>query len=256
MSEPTLITFPPSLDSEFSRFLLAHYGVRHREERHVMPLSLLFTLPRGSIRFPLLYGNGLRLNRVKEFIDHFEPLAPPERRLVPPGLGPTMRADWKVFHHEFNTPLTVWAYHHLLPQRDIMVEPLSRGTPRWEAKAVDRAYPLFKGLLLALLRPTERRATAALGKIRGVLDRIDERLADGRRYLNGDRYTLSDMAFAVAAAPVVWPDEYGGAVPVLSDTPAALQAVVAETRARPSGELALRIYREHRAGPVQVPSQR
>ena len=250
MSEPTLITFPPSLDSEFSRFLLAHYGVPHREQRHVMPLSLLFTLPRGSIRFPLLYGNGLHLNRVKEFIDHFEPLAPPERRLVPPGLAATMRADWKIFHHELNTPCTVWAYHHLIPQREIMVEPLSRGCPRWEAWTVEHAYPLFAGLLLALLRPTERRAAAALSAIRAVLARMDERLADGRRYLNGDRYSLSDMAFAVAAAPVVWPDEYGGAVPALGDTPPGLQAVVAETRARPSGELALRIYREHRAGPV------
>ena len=38
-SVPTHITFPPSLDSEFSRFLLTHYGIERREERHVIFIS-------------------------------------------------------------------------------------------------------------------------------------------------------------------------------------------------------------------------
>jgi hypothetical protein len=54
-------------DSEFSRFLLTHYGVPYHEERHVMPFHVFFTLMRGrTVRFPLLYGNGLRLNTVKK----------------------------------------------------------------------------------------------------------------------------------------------------------------------------------------------
>jgi glutathione S-transferase len=245
---PTLITFPPSLDSEFSRFLLDHYRIAHDEQRHVMPISILFTLLHGpSVRFPLLYGDGLRLDTPHKIIDHFEPLASPPRRLVPPDADlAQVRRDWKVFHSELNTATTIFAYHHLLPCRDIMVRPLSEGAPRWEVAAVERNYPWFAGLIRALLRPTDDRAAASLDTIRGVLQRIDDRLADGRRYLNGDAFTLSDMAFAVAAAPVVWPDTYGGAVPALGDTPAALQSVVMETRARPSGAFALGIYRNHR----------
>jgi glutathione S-transferase len=247
MADPGLITFPPSLDSEFSRFLLSHYRIEHREQRHVMPISSYFSLVHGrTVRFPLVYGDGLRLNTVHKIIDHFEPLAAPERRLVPPDLAPRVREDWKVFHTALNTATTIYAYHHLLPHRDIMVRPLSEGAPRWEGAAVERCYPCFAGLIRLLLRPTERRASASLDTIRDVLGRVDERLADGRRYLNGERFSLSDMAFAIAAAPVVWPDQYGGAVPALGDTPAGLQAVVTECRARPSGELALRIYRDHR----------
>lgn len=249
MTDLTLITFPPSLDSEFSRFLLSHYGIPHREQRHVMPFSIFFTLRHGrSFRFPLLYGDSLRLDTVKTLIDHFEPRVGQERRLVPRELAPAVRADWKVFHHELNTPTTLFAYHHLLPHRDIMVGPLSQGAPGWEVLAVERGYPFFEGLLRALLRPTDKRAAAALSAIRSVLERVDARLADGRRYLNGDRFSLSDMAFAVAAAPVAWPDNYGGAVPALADTPPGLQDVIAETRDRPSGAFALRIYRDHRAG--------
>src|SRR5215208_6122322 len=189
MSDLTLITFPPSLDSEFSRFLVHHYGIAHREERHTMPFSVYYSLKAGfSPRFPLLHGDGLRLDTVKKIIDHFEPLATPERRLVPPKLADAVRADWKDFH--------------LLPHRDIMVRPLTEGCPAWQVEAVDRYYPAFEGLLRLLLRPTDKRGADALDAIRNVLDRVDQRLADGRRYLNGDRFSLSDMAFADAAAPV------------------------------------------------------
>jgi glutathione S-transferase len=253
VSPLTLITFPPSLDSEFSRFLLDHYRVPHAEQRHVMPIATLFTLLHGrTVRFPLLYGDSLRLNTVHKLIDHFEPRAPASRRLVPPGTDVAqIRRDWKVLHSELNTATTIFAYHHLLPHRDIMVRPLSEGAPAWEVAAVERRYPLFAGLIRALLRPTDRRAADALTTIRQVLDRIDDRLADGRRYLNGDTFTLSDIAFAIAAAPVAWPENYGGAVPALGETPPGLRSVIDETRERPSGALALRIYRVHRStGPA------
>jgi glutathione S-transferase len=247
---PTLITFPPSLDSEFSRFLLAHYAIDRREERHVIFISSVVTLFRaGTVRFPVLFGDSVRLNTVHKLIDHFEPRAAPERRLVPPGTDlAALRADWKLFHSDLATGTTVLAYYHLLPHREIMVEPLSQGAPAMEVRAVERGYPVFRTLIGALLRTTPKRAETMLATIRSVLQRVDDRLADGRRYLLGDRFTLSDMAFANAAAPIVWPDEYGGAVPALADTPPGLRAVVEECRARPSGAFALRIYRDHRGG--------
>jgi glutathione S-transferase len=252
VSVPTLITFPPSLDSEFGRFVLDHYGIERREERHVIFISSVITLVRArTVRFPTLYDETLRLNTVQKLVDHFEPRAAPERRLVPPGTDlPALRADWKLFHTDLSTGTTVLAYYHLLPHRDIMVAPLSAGAPAWEVKAVQRGYPVFKALLGALLRESPARAEKMRAAIRSVLQVVDDRLADGRRYLRGDRFTLSDMAFAVAAAPAVWPDEYGGAIPALADSPPELQELVRECRARPAGEFALRIYRDHRAGAV------
>lgn len=248
MSDLTLITFPPSLDSEFSRFLLSHYGIPHREQRHVIPISSLYTLYHGrTVRFPLLYGNGIRLSSIRGLIDCFEPRAPQDRKLVPPTADPArLREDWRMFYTELGTATTIFAYYHLLPHREVMVGPLSEGAPRGEVIAVERAYPLFAGLIRALLRLTASRASDALGTIRSVMGHVDERLADGRRWLNGDTFSLSDMAFAVAAAPVAWPDNYGGAIPALADTPPGLHSVVSETRDRRSGAFALRIYGDHR----------
>ena len=247
----TLFTFPPSLDSEFSRFLLRHYGVEHREERHVILFQSIVTLARGrTVRIPLLLGDSIRLNTVRKLIDYFEPRCPEERKLVPRGVDlKQIGEDWKVFHHVLNTATTIFPYYHLLPRREIMVRPLSEGAPRFEVAAVERAYPFFAAVIRALLRLTPSRAATAQATIRRVLGDVDARLADGRRYLNGDRFTLSDMAFAIGAAPAVWPDNYGGSIPALADTPAPVQALVRECRDLASGAFALRIYRDHRDAP-------
>src|SRR5215212_2416872 len=100
MAETTLITFPPSLDSELSRFLLAHYRIPHREQRHVIIFSSLYSLVHGfTVRFPFLYGDSYRLKTVRQIIDYFDPLAPDERKLLPPGDDRAkLDADWTFFN--------------------------------------------------------------------------------------------------------------------------------------------------------------
>lgn len=250
MSETTLITFPPALDSELSRFLMVRYRIPHREQRHVLIFSSFYTLRHGyTVLFPLLYSDSYRLNTVRKMIDHFEPLCPAELKLLPDGDDREQAtADWMLFNSRLGSATTVFGYYHLLPHRKIMIEPLSDGAPPFEVSAVRSAYPVFAGLLRLLLRLTSARAQDALAEIRAVMQIVDDRLADGRLYLMGEHFSLSDMAFAVAAAPVIFPDKYGGgrALPPLSETPPELQSVVKEMRERPCGQLALRIYRDHR----------
>ncbi len=252
MTHPVLFTFPPSLDSEFSRFVLHHYGVTAREERHVLIIQSVVTLVRaGTPRIPTLVGVAPRpLDRIQRIINQLESTASPERKLLA-GLEPAfMESDWKQFHTTLQTASTVFPYYHLVPRRELMVRALSEGSPDWEVAAVQHAYPVWAFALRVLLRLTAKRAEQARETIRSALAQIDERLSDGRRYLYGDRFTLHDMAFAIAAAPAIWPDNYGGPLPPLAATPAPIQELVAETRARPAGAFALRIYRDHRDRPA------
>jgi glutathione S-transferase len=207
MAEPTLFTFPPSLDSEFSRFVLRHYGITAHEERHVILFQSLVTLVRaGTPRIPTLQGAGPRpLDKIVKIVNYLEARAQPERNLL-----------------------------------------AGDGSPPSEVRAVEHAYPVFAFTLRVLLRLTAQRAAEARDTIRSALGKIDGRLSDGRSYLYGDRFTMHDMAFAIAAAPTIWPDNYGGPLPPLSATPAPVQELVAECRARPSGAFALRIYHNHR----------
>jgi glutathione S-transferase len=248
MPAPTLITFPPSLDSELSRFLLSHYRIAHEERRHTLYFCFFVTMWRGySPLFPMLAGESYKLDTVRKIVDHFDPRAPGDRKLLGSGDDrKQIEADWPLFNDTLAFASAVFAYYHLLPHRRIMVQPLSDGTPPFEVSAVRAFYPAFSVLLRLLLRLTASRATSALDQARDVFAGVDQRLADGRRYLVGDRFSLSDMAFAVAAAPLVLPEPYAERLPPLAEMPDVLGRAVSEMRARPAGQFAMRIYRDHR----------
>jgi glutathione S-transferase len=132
-----------------------------------------------------------------------------------------------------------------------MIRPLTEGVPRFEERAVRVAYPIFAGLLRLLLRLTEERAKNALEQAKTVFAAVDARLEDGRRFLVGDRLSLSDLAFAVAAAPFVLPDNYGGPLPAFSEMPPVVQSAITDMRAHRAGLFATEIYREFRGGSVR-----
>jgi glutathione S-transferase len=248
-SPPTLITFPPSLDSELARFLLVHYRVPHVERSHALVFSSFVTLWHGwTPVFPLLYGQGFAVTGPRALVERYEPLSPAERRLQPEAGADRSQVeeDWTLFNGSLAFATAVFAYYHLLPHRELMLEPLTRGTPEFERRTVAQAYPVFAGLLRLLLRLTAGRAQEGLDGVRRIFAAVEGRLAGGRRHLVGDRLTLSDVAFAVGAAPVLLPSSYGGAVPALADMPPVVQHAVAEMRATAAGAFAMRIYDKHR----------
>jgi glutathione S-transferase len=246
---PVLITFPPSLDSETSRFLVQHYGIESCERRHALIFSTFLTLWHGFTPvFPLLYSDSFRLVGPRPIVDHFDPLATPGLRLLPtdPGERSQVESDWTLFNVTLAFATADFAYFYLLPHRDLMIRPLSEGVPPFERRAVESAYPVFAGLLRLLLQLSLNKAQQAAAQIRLLFDSVDARLADGRRFLVGDRFTLSDLAFSVAAAPVVLPASYGGPIPSFDEMPPEVQALVTEMRGHPAGAFALRIYQEQR----------
>ena len=247
--KPALITFPPSLDSELARFLLEHYGVDHEEQPHAFIFCFFVTLWRGrTLIFPLFYNESLKLVGPQVIADYFDHRCAPELRLWPQAADEKRQvtSDWTLFNQTLAFATAVFAYYHLLPHRQLMIFPLSRGTPAFEQKSVRCAYPIFAGALRVLLRLTAQRAQQSLDQVRTVFGQVGTRLADGRKFLVGDRLTLSDLAFAVAAAPVVLPPTYGGPIPSFDEMPSEIQAAVNEMRSHAAGQYALRIYKEHR----------
>jgi glutathione S-transferase len=151
--------------------------------------------------------------------------------------------DWNRFHGAFATCTARLAYFHLLPHRDIMIEPFIRGIPRGEAALTRVIYPLQRALLSSFLQLTRENAADALAQIRTTFDKVDARISDGRRLLQGDRLTLGDVALAAAAAPVTLPDNGRSPIPPLSQMPAAYAAIVREMRNRPTARLVQTVLR-------------
>lgn len=248
-TKPVLITFPPSLDSEFARFLLHHYGVDHTEERHT--LFVIFAVTRwrgGKVNFPMLLNDRYTFAGARDMIYYFDARATPERRLLPDGQAEQAELArlWSQLYDEFGTATTLWVYYYVVPHKDILAGPLGEGAPRWEGALARLAYPVFAGFLRKGLKLTAENADAALVTIRRTFDAVDQRLGDGRPFLLGTRFTLADLLFAVMAAPVLVPEGYGGAIPPLAAMPAEVRQLAEELREREAGRFALRIYRDYR----------
>lgn len=243
-----VLSFPPSNDCDLTCWLLHHYGIADREYMHTIPFLFIDSLlVGGKGKFPAVYSGKTALNGVDAVIEHFEPLVDDDRKLYPADKDQKAQVQtlWKDFHEGIGYAAARWAYFYLLPVRKIMVEPFSRGCPWYERLFVRVGYGLLAAILRKGLKITSEAPVTDLKVIEDTFARVDALLADGRKYLVGDRPTIADFGFSAMAVPAVWPPEYQGAVPPLTDCPQPLREKVSQFRQRAAGEFALRIYRDH-----------
>ena len=243
----TLLTFAPMVDSEFSRLLLAHYGPAYRERDHLLAKASVLTLLHGGFgRIPLLYGPGVRVTGPRHIVKHFEPLAPEERRLVPTTgeAADQVGADWITYNDGLALDTARFAYHHLLPLRELMTPLFAAPVPSHEGASLRSTYPGLASLLRLLLRLGPEQAERSRENIRTFFAKTDARIADGRPYLCGDRLTLGDLALASAAAPLLQPKGYGAKMPDVALLPCPLRKTVRELRATPTAAFVQRLYVE------------
>lgn len=78
---------------------------------------------------------------------------------------------------------------------------------RVERRLVQLAYPLLAALVRRNLGLTKRTIPEQRQLIDAFAVRIEALLADGRRYLLGERLTAADVALAALPAPAVLPLE-------------------------------------------------
>ncbi|MFC7476788.1 glutathione S-transferase C-terminal domain-containing protein [Dankookia sp. GCM10030260] len=246
----TLLTFPPMIDGELTRFVLDQHGVAYEERPHIAIVANLIALARArTIALPVLSGTVPAIAGARPVIDWAEAQRPPAQRLVPagPAQAATVERLWHRANADLATATAAYAYFHLLPHREIMIAPLSRGAPGWEVFATRLAYPVFAGFIGKVLGLSADKAATSLTTIRAVFAECDALLADQRTFLTGDRLTLADIAMATAAAPLLLPEGYGAPIPPLEAMPPVLQDLVAELRRTRTAGFVRKVYRQRPA---------
>lgn len=251
-----LLTLPISHYCEKARWALDRAGLEYREERHVQGIhQLVARRAGGGTTLPVLLDDGVVLTSSESILRYADEGLEPQHRLFPAdprscdavvrlcrhldaGLGPDGRR---------------WIYAQMLPLRELLLQYNNQGVPRWEDRFMTTALPLVSRFARRHLAVTATTVADDEPRVRGAFDEIAERLADGRPFLCGERFSAADLTFAALAAPVVVPPEYGVALPQPGELPPALSASIEAFRAHPAGVFALELFRTQRVSRPGAP---
>jgi glutathione S-transferase len=244
-----LITIPISHYCEKARWALDFAGLSFVEEAHVQVVHWLAVRRAGGKRTaPVLVCEEGVFPESGAIVGYAARHAPAECPLEP--ADPVLRAEAMRLERWFDLDLGPHArrltYFHLQGEREIARAYNLTGVPAFERAAFPVAFAPLLGVVTRVLDVRPQTAAESRVRDRAVFDAVGERLADGRRFLVGDRFSRADLAFAALAAPMLLPERYGVPLPGLDELPAAMAEDTRGFRELPAGAFALRMYERFR----------
>ena len=249
MTERVLVTIPFSHYCEKARWALDRAGLAYDERAH---LPLAHYLPArqagGGKTVPVLKTASGTLGDSTDILRWIDERLPAEARLFPvdEALGAEVSRWEDLFDDKLGPATRRWAYGYLLREGRLTRALMRMNVAAWEGASVQLLFPVGRMLIERGLRITPAACARSLTRMHEVFDEVTAALADGRRFLVGDRFTAADLTFAALATPVLFPPRHDRWLGRAGDLPAPMRRVVEEFRATPAGTFALRLYAEER----------
>ncbi len=244
----TLITIRFSHFCEKARWGLDHAGVNYTEKAYIPGVHQIATRRHGGRSVPMLITPHGALRDSTDILRFADKRAAPERRLYPD--DDVARAEVDAFVAALDKTLgpatRLVAYHHMLPTPAALVRRVGLGMSPGQRFRFRAMLPLLRGPMRRMMRIDDERAVRAIERIRTTFDDVSKRLADGRRYLFGDRLGAADITFASLASPSLLPPGHPHFASDLHEVPAPLLPLIEEIRATHAGRWASALYRDER----------
>ena len=247
-ARPRLITFAASHFCEKARWALDWHGCAYNEIGWPPGLHLMLAKRCGAKRstLPILLDGDTVIQGSGAIIDWAESKAEDRRRSLTPKTGLAeaeeieRRADEVIGVH-----VRRLAFAELLPGYAHVVKPaLFYRASGWRRLVGDMMWPVAWRILMRMYDIRPGATTESRSKLEAELDWLDSKLADGRAYLAGDRFSRADLTVAALLANFARPKE----LPVQHGMkgPDALAADVRRWGERPVMQWVVAQYRAHR----------
>jgi glutathione S-transferase len=246
---PTLVTITLSHYCEKARWGLDRAKVAYREERHAPGFHAVAVRRAGGGRStPILVTSDGVVRDSTDILLWANDRAEKGRALYPE--DPVARAEVLALEERFDEDLGPHVrraiYFDLLPLPGLTLPLMTHAVPRHERMLLPLLYRPLRTAMRSSMRIDAAGAQRSTDKLMSVVDDVSKRLADGRRYLAGDRFGAADITFASLAAPAVCAPGYGVPLPSVDALPAGAAALVRRVRDTPAGACCLRMYRDER----------
>jgi glutathione S-transferase len=250
-SRPVVYTLPLSLFNELGRWSLESAGVEYEERRHTVVFhTMVSTLKGGAGTTPLLIAGDQKVTDSVEIAEWADAQAPAGGHSYP--TDPAEREEAKRLIRGWTERMGLatrrMAWEFFIEAPADAVKWWSEGAPAWELRIAPALVRAGKPAVRRKLDLSSEAIAASPGIVTEEFDRVGERLADGREFLGGERFSILDVAFSAMASPAVCPPE---GYPVRHFQPEDFPDVHAERirrfREHPAGAHALRMYAEHRS---------
>ena len=240
-----LITIPISHYSEKVRWALEYLQIPFQELPHMPPFHRGVTKKYGGTSVPVLVTETVTLADSTDILRYLDTLKPGKLYPTEPELQALSTELEALFNQTLGVHTRRWGYSYILnPQ---MVYPKwTQGVPIWEKLLFPIVFPKVKPIVLKSIDVTETSAIESYREIGRIFDRVSQILADGRKYLLGDRFSAIDLTFAALAAPMIQPPEHHISPTPIAELPIQMQTEIRTCQATSAGEFGLRLYREHR----------
>jgi glutathione S-transferase len=248
-----LVTIPISHFCEKARWGLERAGLDYEERRHIQIVHQIAARRAGGGKTaPVLATPGGVYSDSRSILRFADEHLPAHARLYP--ADRLERKEVLALEDRFDTVIGVegrrWLYHEVFKDTKRFAPYNLTGVPAWERRVFPFVLGPAKLYINRYLDIDDATAARALERVDTELDAVAELLADGRRYLVGDRFSAADLAFAALCAPLIVPVEYGTPLPQPDVMPADMAARIRGWREHPAGRFALRLFAGQRRATV------
>ena len=256
---PTLITNSVGGTDEIARWVLDHNDIRYKDEPHAPGLHKKIvqklTDDKGFKNNPVLVKNDGLIYTTNSVLQYCEQNCLPSKKLLPSDVSKKKEVLdlYNLFNGEYEEVVTKYMYSQLLSTASFAKAVFTNRVPFGEKLAYNMKYGSIADTLRQDHSLSAWPETQLVDFIRNTFKKVDDQLADGRKYLTGDKITLADIAFAAVSSPLILPEECGSVMPRINQVPDAYRKLIEELRRTRAGQFILDIYQEDRP-PKRLPA--
>ncbi len=245
---PVLYVFAISHYCEKARWVLDYLGIDY-ELRHVAPgeharIAQQLGAPNSSV--PYVHVDGKVIQGSANIISWAESQPGTGKKRLTPEVGLESCNDIeKRIDDIAGVHIRRFYYSEALVEHPETVRPVFTRELRFPKNILIRfAWPKIRKVMISRMDLGKAQGDESKDIVAGELDWIDGKLADGRKYLVGERFSRADIAVASLLSPLALPSEH----PVYNNLshPPRLAQQVSEWRERHSLQWTRRMYAEHR----------